>query len=71
MPKVKATMHVFDLYWSPEGRRFQTVTATSARAAKRKAMKPYRKYLGEIYAVQISGDNGQVLSTPLHPESQP
>jgi hypothetical protein len=39
------------LYWSPEGRQIATVTARTYEAACRKAPKPYRKYLGEIYAV--------------------
>lgn len=40
----------YDLYWSPEGRKIATVQAETAKAAIRKAPKPYRKYLGEIYA---------------------
>lgn len=40
------------LYWSPEGRVIaHAVEAKTARAAIRKAPKPYRTYLGEIYAV--------------------
>ena len=41
---------VFDLYWSPEGRRIARVVATAESKAIRKAPKPYKKYLGEIYA---------------------
>lgn len=41
---------VYRLVWSPEGREIARVEATSALAAIRKAPKPYRKYLGEIYA---------------------
>lgn len=41
----------FDLYWAPVGGRIAVaVEARSPRAAIRKAPKPYRKYLGEIYA---------------------
>lgn len=40
------------LYWSPEGRPIATVTARTERAAIRKAPQPYRRDLGEIYAVQ-------------------
>lgn len=40
----------FDLYWSPEGRKIATVDAQNRSAAIRKAPKPYKKYLGEIYA---------------------
>lgn len=46
-------MPTFDLYWSPEGRRIATVTAATGRLAIRKAPKPYRKYLGEIYAEEV------------------
>mgnify|MGYP001576479045 CR=1 FL=1 len=50
-PVRKSGMRVFALYWSPEGRKIATVTARTMRAAIRKAPKPYRHYLGEIYAV--------------------
>lgn len=46
-------MKVFELFWSPEGKKIATVKATSAHAAKRKAPKPYKKYLGEVYAVEV------------------
>lgn len=42
----------WDVYWSPEGRKIATVEAITARAAMRKAPYPYRKYLGEMYAVE-------------------
>lgn len=42
----------FDLYWSPEGRKIACVDAKDERAAIRKAPQPYRKFLGEIYAVE-------------------
>lgn len=45
----KRTMRVYDVYWSPTGQKIATVEASTARAAKRKAPQPYRKYLGEIY----------------------
>jgi hypothetical protein len=44
----------FDLYWSPTGQKIATVRARTKRAAVRKAPKPYRKYLGEIYAVEVA-----------------
>ena len=34
-------MNTYDLFWSPEGRKIATVKATTAKAAKRKAPKPY------------------------------
>jgi hypothetical protein len=46
-------MKTFDIYWSPEGRKIATVQAKDARAAIRKAPKPYRKYLGEMYALEV------------------
>lgn len=42
-------MPKFDIYWSPEGRMIATVEAKTAKAAKRMAPMPYRKFLGEIY----------------------
>jgi hypothetical protein len=42
----------FDLYWSPEGRCIATVQARTPTAARRKAPQPYRRYIGEIYAVE-------------------
>lgn len=46
-------MRTFDLFWAPEGRRIATVQARTPRAAIRKAPKPYRRYLGEIYTEEI------------------
>jgi hypothetical protein len=42
-------MKTYRLYWSPTGQHIATVSAKTSRAAIRKAPKPYRKYLGEIY----------------------
>ena len=47
-------MKTYDLFWSPEGRKIATVTARTMRAAIRKAPMPYRRYLGEIYAVEVT-----------------
>lgn len=44
---------IWFLYWSPEGKKIATVSAPSAARAIRKAPKPYKKYLGEIYAVRF------------------
>ena len=49
----KSVLPTFDLYWSPEGRKIATVQARTMRAAIHKTPKPYRRYLGEIYVVQI------------------
>lgn len=46
-------MATFKLYWSPEGRQIATVEAKDRRTAIRKAPKPYRRALGEIYAVEV------------------
>lgn len=45
-------MNTYKLFWSPTAQYIATVKAKTARAAIRKAPQPYRKYLGEIYAVQ-------------------
>jgi hypothetical protein len=45
-------MKTYSVYWSPEGRCIAVVQARTARAAIRKAPMPYRKYLGELYAVE-------------------
>lgn len=39
------------VYWAPEGRPIATVQATTAKKAIRMAPQPYRKFLGELYAV--------------------
>lgn len=44
-------MNTYKLYWSPTGAMIATVCAKTMRAAIRKAPHPYRRYLGEIYAV--------------------
>ena len=51
-PKIASVkqMKKWTLYWSPEGKAIGVVLAHSASAAIRKAPKPYKKYLGEIYA---------------------
>lgn len=43
----------FDIYWSPEGRKIATVTANDVKAAKRKCPKPWGKYQGELYALEV------------------
>lgn len=43
--------HVFTLYWAPEGRPIAYVSAVSDRAACGQAPMPYRRYIGEVYAV--------------------
>lgn len=47
-------MTFFDLFWAPEGRCIASrVYARDKHAAIRKAPMPYRRYLGEIYAVEV------------------
>ncbi len=46
-------MSQFKLFWSPEGKHIATVEADDQRDAIRRAPKPYRKYLGEICAVEL------------------
>lgn len=50
--KGRSRKHEWDIYWSPEGRKIATVEAITARQAIRMAPQPYRKYLGEMYAVE-------------------
>lgn len=45
-------MNTYQLYWPPTGQLIATVSAKTMRLAIRKAPMPYRKYLGEIYAVE-------------------
>ncbi len=47
-------MNTYTLVWSPTGQTIGTVAARTPRAAIRKAPAPYRRFLGEIYAVQQS-----------------
>ena len=47
-------MTTWNVVWAPEGRVIATVTARTARAAIRKAPRPYRRYLGELYAVAVA-----------------
>ena len=44
---------MWTLFWSPTGQVIATdVEADTEKAAIRKAPQPYRRYLGEIYAVK-------------------
>lgn len=52
-PRRKTQSPRWKLYWSPTGEPIAVVEARDHRAAVRKAPKPYRKYLGEIYAVEL------------------
>lgn len=47
-------MKLWNVYWIPEGRVIAQVKATTMRAAIRKAPMPYRKYLGEMDAVEVT-----------------
>ena len=42
------------LHWGPTGQSLGTVKAPTASAAKRQAPLPYRKYLGEIGATEVT-----------------
>jgi hypothetical protein len=46
-------MKIYKLIWAPTGQTIDTVKARTARAAIRKAPRPYSKYLGEIYAKEV------------------
>jgi len=45
-------MKTYKLFWSPEGRQIATVEARTMGDAIKKAPMPYKRYLGEIYAVE-------------------
>jgi hypothetical protein len=47
-------MQYFDVCWSPTGQVISRVWARTERAAIRRAPRPYRKYLGELYAVPVA-----------------
>lgn len=47
-------MNTYRLIWSPEGKTIAVVEAKDASAARRKAPKHYRKYLGEIGVEMIA-----------------
>lgn len=51
-------MPTYKLYWSPEGKQIATVEAPDRIRAIRKAPMPYRKYRGEIYAVEKLASRG-------------
>lgn len=61
-------MRTYNVYWSPEGRVIATVQAKDQRAAIRKAPKPYRKYLGELYAVDATEPNAWKATIVLESE---
>ena len=65
----RSRKHEWDIYWSPEGRKIATVEATTARKAIRMAPMPYRKYLGEIYAV-ATNPNAYIAALRLMPWSE-
>ena len=48
----------FTVYFAPEGRPIAVVEAKTERQAIRKAPKPYRRYLGELYAVKGAQTEG-------------
>lgn len=55
------TLNTYKVFWSPEGRCIATVTARDARAAKRKAPQPYRRYLGELYVELVPMTNREII----------
>ncbi len=46
-------MKTWNLFWSPTGQLIEKVQARTMRAAIRKVSYPYRKYRGEVYAVEV------------------
>jgi hypothetical protein len=54
----------YDVYFAPEGRCIATVEAKDARSAIRKAPQPYRRYLGEMYALVVTDNTSPCDVTP-------
>jgi len=50
--KTKRELKKYRLVWSPEGRTIATVLASSPAKARALAPLPWRKFRGEIYAVE-------------------
>jgi len=46
----------YDLYWSPTGQKIETVKAYTVKQAIKKVPKPYQRYRGEVYAVEVEKD---------------
>lgn len=44
----------YRLYWSPEGKPIAVVYALSEQEAVKKTPMPWKQYLGEVYAEQIT-----------------
>jgi hypothetical protein len=55
-------MYTWRLVWSPTGQHIGDVQAKTARAAVRKAPRPYSKYKGEIYAEKIGSNPGVAMA---------
>lgn len=53
IPEEAKLFKTWTLYWAPEGRPIGVVQARTAQQAVRRAPLPYRRYLGEIYAVEV------------------
>lgn len=54
------------IVWAPEGRPIATgIESRSARAAKKKAPMPYRRYAGEMYC-ELENPNAYVAVIALH-----
>ncbi len=51
--KNNAVLKLWNVFWSPEGRVIAQVEAFTAKKACKLAPKPYRRYLGEIYAEEV------------------
>ena len=62
--KGRSRKQTWDVYWSPEGRKIATIEAVTERQAIRKAPQPYRKYLGEMYAIATNPEPARVVTCP-------
>ena len=55
-------MNTYHLIWAPEGKTIAIVEARDVKSARRKAPKPYSKFLGEIGVEVIPS----IVSTGIH-----
>ncbi len=44
----------FRLYWAPDAHTISVVEASSAAEARKKAPKPYKKFLGEVGVEELT-----------------
>lgn len=51
--EAKNTLKQYRLVWSPTGKTIATVKACTSKRAVKRTPKPYHRYRGEVYAVEV------------------